>query len=103
MNTPYHDIEELLNLSAQSEYVVKDCFEVAVKVNLKLFDNISDNILMYRLMLHLYLQTSCQRKLLDAFAKTTFSFSKKLYYQIDGVSTGSPMANVIMIEFEHVW
>ena len=49
---------------------------------------------------------SLKKLLLDACTKTAFSFNKKLYEQIDGVSMGSPlgplMANVIMTEIEHV-
>ena len=45
-----------------------------------------------------------KKLLLDAYTKTTFSFNKKLYDQIDGVSMGyllGPlMANVIMTELE---
>ena len=44
--------------------------------------------------------------MLDACTKIAFSFKKKLYEQIDGVSMGSPlgplMANVIMTELERV-
>ena len=44
--------------------------------------------------------------LLDACTKPAFSFSKKLYEQIDEVSVGYPldllMANVTMIELERV-
>ena len=44
------------------------------------------------------------KKLLNACTKTAFSFSKKLYEQINRVSVGSPlcplMANVMMTELE---
>ena len=44
--------------------------------------------------------------MLDACTKIAFSFKKKLYEQIDGVSMGSPLgpliANVIMTELERV-
>ena len=47
---------------------------------------------------------SLKKLLLNACAKTAFSFSKKLYEQINRVSVGSPlcplMANVMMTELE---
>ena len=47
-----------------------------------------------------------RKLLLDACTKPAFSFSKKLYEQIDEVSVGYPldllMANVTMIELERV-
>ena len=49
---------------------------------------------------------SLKKLLLDACTKTAFSFDKKLYEQIDGVSVRSPlslmMADVIMTEIERV-
>ena len=52
------------------------------------------------------MRQSFKKLLLDACTKTAFFFHKKLYEQIDGVSTGSPlgpsMANVRMTEFERV-
>ena len=51
-------------------------------------------------------ERSLKKLLLDVCTKTTFSFSKKLYVQIDGVSVGSRlgpfMTNMIMTKLERV-
>ena len=137
INTPYHGIGKfltsLLNPLAQNEYVVKDSFEAAAKINSISFDEISDEytfvsfdveslftniplkktieIILNRVYSEKKISTtlskrSLEKLLLDACTKTAFSFNKKLYEQIDGVSMGSPlgplMTNVIMTELERV-
>ena len=124
INTPYHNQEKfltsLLNPLAQNEYVAKDSFEAAVKVNQISFDesffiNIqlkkAIDIILNRVQSEKKISTTLGKRLLkklllDACTKTVFSFNKKLYEQIDGVSMESPlgllMANIIMTEPERV-
>ena len=110
---------------------VKVSFEAAGKINSILFDDICDeytlvffdieslfaNVPLKKTIKIIFTKVIQQKKisttlserllkklLLDAYTKTTFSFNKKLYEQIDGVSMGyllGPlMANVIMTELE---
>ena len=137
INTLYHGIGKfltsLLNPLAQNEYVVKDFFEAAAKINSISFDGMNDertfgsfdveslftnvplketieiilNIVYDEKKISAALsKRSLKKLLLDACTKTAFSFNKKLYEQIDGISMGSPLGllkvNVIMIVLEHV-
>ena len=133
INTTYHGIGKfltsLLNPLAKNEYVVKNSFEAAAKINSTSFGYISDeytfvsfdveslftNVPLKKTIIlnRVYSEKkstlskrSLKKLLLDAYTKTAFSFNKKLYEQIDGVSVGSPLGplleNVIMIELECV-
>ena len=129
INTPYHGITKfltsLLNPLALNEYVAKDSFEAAAKINLISLDDMSDeytfvsfdveslftNVPLKKTIEIIFTRVCSEKKisktfLLDACTKTTFSFNNELYEQIDGVSMGSPlgslMANVIMTELKRV-
>ena len=108
----------LLNPLAQNEYVVKDLFEAAAKINSVSFGDISDEYTFVSfdieslftnvpleetieiILNRVYnekkisatpMKRSLKKLLLDACTKTTFPFNKKLYEQINGVSMGSPL------------
>ena len=111
-------LTSLLNLLAQNEYVVKDSFEAADKINPILFGDISDEytcvyfnveslftnvplnktieIILNRVYSEKKISTTLRKRslknlLLDACTKIAFCFTKKLYEKIDGVSMGSPL------------
>ena len=123
----------LLNPLAQNKYVVKDFFEAAAKINSVSFGEISSEytfisfdveslftnvplkktveIILNRVYSEKKISTkltkrSLKKLLLDACTKIAFSFNKKLYEQIYGVSMGYPfgpfMTNVIITELERM-
>ena len=67
------------------------------------------NIILKRIFAENQIQTTLTKRtlkklILDSCTKTTFSFNKQLYEQVDGVSMGSSLgpvlANIILTEFE---
>ena len=126
-------LTSLLNPLGQNEYVVKGSFEAAAKINSISSGDISDEYTFVsfhvqslftnvplKKTIEIILNRVCSEKknwtslskrslkklLVDACTKTAFSFNKKLYEQIDGVSLGSTlgplMANVIITEVDRV-